>query len=228
MKKNQKVRDIVEKFVDKFLKEVYPPKKLPVWINKDLFYTQMGNKVEVALIEHLKTPEKDFIDFLGPSFFIPFFSPNLDVLTDLTLEMKDHIDIEMRPPVKELQKELAKEKKDSSLKKTKVKRVKVKKTNSKKEYKNIIRDRFQKELKSMLTTGRADDGMEPLKKKERFFEKYQDEIEECVNEMYDAYAEDEELEDLRTGENDWFKEYLSDKVLEAAFNPKLIKLLNKK
>jgi hypothetical protein len=218
----------VRQFVDTFLKEVFPEKKLPVWVDKDLFYVQMEKTMEAALIGHLKTPEKDFIEFLGPSFFIPFFAPNLDVATDLTLDMKNHIDIETRPPVKELQKELAKEKEDRSLKKTKVNRIKVKKTNSKKEYKNMIRDHFCTELKAMLTTGREDEGMEPLKKKEKFFEKYKDEIEECVNEMYDAYAEDGELEDLRNISPDGFREYLSDKVVKAASSPKLIKLLNRK
>ncbi|HMP28370.1 MAG TPA: hypothetical protein PKD85_02150 [Saprospiraceae bacterium] len=351
---------MLNKFLKDFLEEVYPSNKLPEWIDQNMFYKKKSEEVKTALLKYKDNPQKEFLDYLGPTFFISCFSPCLDVVTNLTDDMKNYVIIVNTkiPTVKEL--------KNEGIEKTNVKKVKIEKEDGQKfslflqnyfgaikkgnstkiqkiqkewqhffanldnkkikvvndpkklkeakrqelvilvnlaaciftcevkpsgnysseksrlfdlqkirdkikktggtrmtedemikfildvlnlyetlddtedyapydilemlakcGYNDIIRKHFEEELKMALTTGRSDNGLRPLKKSEisAFMKKYHTEIEKRIDTMYNAYQEDNDLESLATGENDWFREYLFDdehpRLYKAIYSSKL-------
>jgi hypothetical protein len=65
-----------------------------------------------------------------------------------------------------------------------------------------------------LTTGRTDQGLEPLDSVEinEFISENQDNIEIAASLMYAAYEEDGDLASLKNPPLDWFREYLDELV----------------
>lgn len=81
-----------------------------------------------------------------------------------------------------------------------------KKVSKEEKLKNKIRDAMKEEIKARLKESFSN------KKISEFLTKNSDNLEKAVKEMYDAYREDDELDDLENAERDWYNEYLYEYV----------------
>ncbi len=66
------------------------------------------------------------------------------------------------------------------------------------------------ELKGYLTCGRAENSQNPFTNDEMslFVTKNTQKIDDCVNEIYNAYSKDDTLDELVNPENEWIREYV--------------------
>jgi hypothetical protein len=80
--------------------------------------------------------------------------------------------------------------------------------------KNSIQNAMIVELRAALTIGRTDEKLEPFSNAEidSFVVANQGELKNAVEDMYDTYLNDGELEDLKTAELDWYREFLYDHI----------------
>lgn len=77
-------------------------------------------------------------------------------------------------------------------------------------YKDLIRAGMIRELICLVTAGREDNDLVPYNQKQisELLTSKKSNIEAAVDEMYKAYKDDNELNDLHTAANDWFREFL--------------------
>lgn len=83
------------------------------------------------------------------------------------------------------------------------------------EIKELVRQKMHIEVKSWYTIGNDDHGLEPASEEElqKILLRDQDNIEKAITDMYEAYKEDNTLEELEQGvENDAYREFLFDHV----------------
>lgn len=82
--------------------------------------------------------------------------------------------------------------------------------NSEDNIKKIIKNSMIEELRSKLTTGMLDNDLKEYTEDEivTYLTKNDDKLNASVNEMFNDYKNDNELGDIPTAPNDWFKEYL--------------------
>jgi hypothetical protein len=77
--------------------------------------------------------------------------------------------------------------------------------------KSFIRSKFEKEINNYFTSGRREQGLKPLTNAEinNFIYNYNSLITKSVNEMYNEYLNDGELDNLmHHSEPYWFRSYL--------------------
>ena len=74
----------------------------------------------------------------------------------------------------------------------------------------IIKDKMIEQLRADLTTGMRDNDLDVYSEPqiENYLNDNQDPLDQAVNQMFKDYLEDDELNDILTAPDDWFREYL--------------------
>ncbi len=82
--------------------------------------------------------------------------------------------------------------------------------NSEMDIKKNLRDLIIIQIHCDLTIGREDEEQVPFTKDQikSFIDTNSQKIEDCINEIYNDYQKDNELDDLMNPEGDWIREYL--------------------